>query len=154
MPQISDRTRRNSDGCLPLTGSCPATVASSRSANSRVADENGEMVKPINSKHPRVQNDRYGPVKSLRLLCVEANVGQSLDIKENALANVYKTKKYVLANWASRHEAGGLHIYMRLGEALYCATVGTTPLCHRNIHGEYSAQFAGGSVTVKVVVRI
>lgn len=90
----------------------------------------------------------------LGLCCVEAEIGQSLNIKEHSLANVYESKKYVLANWAARHDAGGLRIYMHLGEALYCAAVGTTSVCRRNIGSEYSAQFARGSVTVKVVVRI
>jgi hypothetical protein len=67
---------------------------------------------------------------------------------------VYKTKEYVLANGAPRDDAGTLHVQMRLGEARCSAAVRALSLGSRDIHGEYPAQFAGGSVTVKVVVGI
>ena len=68
--------------------------------------------------------------------------------------SVYKTKDYVLTNGATRHEAGTLHVYMRLGKAFYCAAVRALSLCSCNIHGKYAAQLACGSVTIKVVIGI
>jgi len=82
---------------------------------------------------------------------VEAQVCHATHVKEHALANIYKTKEYVIASGAPRHDAGTLHIQVRLGKPFCCAAVRTLSFCSRNIHGEYSAQFACGSVTVKVV---
>jgi hypothetical protein len=77
-----------------------------------------------------------------------------MEVKERALASIYKTKKYVLTNGAPRHNAGTLHVYMRLGKALYCAAVRTLSFCSCNIHGKYVAQLTCSSVTVKVVIGI
>jgi len=92
--------------------------------------------------------------KSLDSGCIEPKICQAFHIKEHALAKTGKTKKHMLALGASRHDARTSDIQMRFGESSYCAAVGATSLCRRNIHSEYSAQFAGGSVTVKVVVCI
>ena len=54
----------------------------------------------------------------------------------------------MLANDATRHNAGALHVNMRLGKALFRAAVRTLSLCSRNIYRENFAQFPGGSVTV------
>jgi hypothetical protein len=84
--------------------------------------------------------------------CVEDQTSHAAQVKAHALGSLYKTKEHVLTNGASRHDAGTLHVYMRLGKALYCAAVGTLFLCSCNIHGKYVAQLTCGSVTVKVVV--
>ncbi len=57
----------------------------------------------------------------------------------------------MLANGASSHDAGTLHVRMRFGETLSCAAVCTLSFCGRKVHSEYSAQFASGSVPVEVV---
>jgi hypothetical protein len=67
------------------------------------------------------------------------------------LANIYKAKEYVLANGASRHEAGALHIQTRLGKGLCRTTMRTLSLSSRNIQGEYVAQFTRGSIAIKIV---
>jgi len=67
------------------------------------------------------------------------------------LANIYKAKEYVLANGASRDEAGTLHIQMRLGKGLRRAAMRTLSVCSRNIQGEYVAQFTRGSVAIEIV---
>jgi hypothetical protein len=72
----------------------------------------------------------------------------STHLKEHALPNICKTKEYVLANGAPRHDAGTLHVQMCLSKAPYCAAVRALHLCSRNIHGEYLAQFTRGSVTL------
>src|SRR4029453_249590 len=77
-----------------------------------------------------------------------------MQVKEDALASIYKTKEYVLTNRAPGHEAWSLHVYMCLSKALYCAAVRTLSLCSCNIHGKYVAQLTCGSVTIKVVIDI
>jgi hypothetical protein len=67
------------------------------------------------------------------------------------VANAYNTKEYVLANGASSHDAGTLHVHMRVGKALSCAAVRALSFCGRKVHSEYSAQFASGGVPVEVV---
>src|SRR5215472_17983432 len=84
---------------------------------------------------------------------VEAEICHATDVQKHALANTCKTKEHVLANDATRHNAGALHVNMRLGKALFRAAVRTLSLCGRNIYRENFAQFPGGSVTVKVVHR-
>jgi hypothetical protein len=75
-----------------------------------------------------------------------------MQVKEHALASIYKTKEYVLTNGAPGHEAWSLHVYMCLSKALYCAAVRTLSHCSCNVHGKYVAQLTCGSVTVKVVI--
>jgi hypothetical protein len=82
---------------------------------------------------------------------VEAQVCHATHVKEGALANSYKTKEYVLASGAPSHNAGTLHVQMRLGKALDCAAVRTLSLSNRNIHREDFAQFTGSGVAVKIV---
>jgi hypothetical protein len=57
----------------------------------------------------------------------------------------------VLASGAPRYEAWGIHIYLRLGKALYGAAVGTLFLRRCDIHSKYSAQFTCGSIAVQIV---
>lgn len=73
-----------------------------------------------------------------------------MQVKEHALASIYKTKEYVLTNGAPGHETWSLHVYMCLSKALCSAAVRTVSLCSCNIHGKYVAQFTRSSVTVKV----
>src|SRR5712692_1672954 len=90
----------------------------------------------------------------LELRCVEAQVCHATHVKEHALANIGKTKEYLLANGAPHHDAGTLHVHMRLGKALDRTALRTLSLCSCDIHGEYCAQCTCGSVTVKIVVDI
>ncbi len=103
---------------------------------------------------PRSSLRRRGDhrVVELRYGCVEDQTSHATQVKEHALASIYKTKEYVLTNGAPRHDAGTLHVYMRLGKALYCAAVRALSLCSCNIHGKYVAQLTCGSVTIKVVI--
>jgi len=70
------------------------------------------------------------------------------------LLSIYETKEYVLANGAPRHDAGSLHVQMRLGKPPYCTTVCTLSLCGRNIHGEDLAQVTRGGIPVDVISSI
>jgi hypothetical protein len=92
--------------------------------------------------------------KSLDFACVEPQICQAFHIKKHALATTGKTNKHMLALGASRHDAWTSDIQVSFGEASYGAAVGATPLRRSNVHSKYSAQFAGGSVAVKVVVFI
>jgi len=56
-----------------------------------------------------------------------------------------------LANGAPSHDAGTLHVHMCVGKTLCCAALCTSSLGSRNVHSEYSAQFARGCISVKVV---
>jgi len=84
---------------------------------------------------------------------VEAQVCHAAQVNEDALANTYKTKEYVLAHGAPRHDAGTTHVYMCLGKGHFRAAVCTLSLCRGDIHGEQVAQFTRGCISVKVVHR-
>ncbi len=90
----------------------------------------------------------------LNVRCIEIQICHAAQVKKHALANTYNTKEYVLANGAPSHDAGTLHVDMCLGKTLSCAAVRTLSFCGCKVQGEYLAQFAGGSITVKVVVGV
>jgi hypothetical protein len=52
----------------------------------------------------------YSGVLHLDLRCVEAQVCHATYVKKHALTNTYKTKEYVLARDATRHDAGTVHV--------------------------------------------
>jgi hypothetical protein len=60
----------------------------------------------------------------------------------------------MLASGAPRDDAGPLHVQMSLGKSLLCAAVRTVTLRRGDINGEYFAQFARGSITVKILVAM
>jgi len=88
------------------------------------------------------------------LSSVETQVSHAAQVKEHALASIDQTKEHLFANGAPRHDAGSLHVQMRLGKALRCTAVRALSLCSRNIHDKYSAQFTGGCVAVKVFIGL
>jgi hypothetical protein len=59
----------------------------------------------------------------------------------------------MLANGAPRDNAWALHVYMRLSKASGCATIRALPFCYRHVDSEDFAQFACGSIAIKVVNR-
>jgi hypothetical protein len=68
------------------------------------------------------------------------------------LANIHKTKEYVLASGASRHKTWAMHVYVCFRQALRSATFRALSRCSRDIDGKYSAQFTGGGIAVEVIV--
>jgi len=68
------------------------------------------------------------------------------------LVDIHKTKEYVLANGASRHKTWAMHVYVCFRQAFRSATFGAPARCSRDIEDEYFAQFAGGSITVEIIV--
>jgi hypothetical protein len=42
--------------------------------------------------------------------CVKAQIDHATDVKKHMLANIHKTKKYVLAGRASRHKPRAMHV--------------------------------------------
>src|SRR5579884_2567408 len=88
----------------------------------------------------------------LELGCVEAQVRHPTHIKENVLADAYKTNKYLLANRASCHEAGSPRVQMCLGKMFLCAAVCTLSFGCGQVHGKDFAQFTGSGVAVKIVI--
>jgi hypothetical protein len=68
------------------------------------------------------------------------------------LANIHETEQYVLAGGASRHKTGTIHIQVRFGQGFRSAAFSAPSRGSRDIEREYSAQFAGGSIAVEVIV--
>ena len=54
--------------------------------------------------------DRVTSTGVLGARCVEAQIDHATDVKEHVLANIHKTKKYMLAGRAPRHKTRAMHI--------------------------------------------
>jgi len=68
------------------------------------------------------------------------------------IANIHKTKKYVLAGGASRHKTRAMHVQVCFSKTFRSAAFRAPSRCSRDIDGEYFAQFAGGSIAIEVIV--
>jgi hypothetical protein len=72
-------------------------------------------------------------------------------VQPHVVRCIHEAQQHVLASGASRHKAGALHVHTSFGKSPGHATKRTLSLRSRNIDCEYSAQFTGGGVPIKIV---
>jgi hypothetical protein len=65
--------------------------------------------------------------------------------------SLYKAKEYVLANGAPSHERRDFACTHARRQNAFLRRSAHNVICGRKVHGEYSAQFASGSVPAEVL---
>jgi hypothetical protein len=81
---------------------------------------------------------------------VESQERQAGGIEEHALAGAHETKDYVLASRAPGDDARPIHVDMSFGKAPCRSAVRTSSLGRGDVDRKNLAQFACGSVAVKM----